>query len=168
MGNPGFASINNYTHPFNLGAGVQESDNPPHDGDVNVITSTFTLTPASTFSATVSCANTAQAPAYPAGAVAAFATQLTWSFCYTFTGGGWFATTNGQQWFIQGSGSLTTTGWAGTGAVSGRTGYLSTAISGTRTYTNPGTLSAAQTVSLVAVTGPNTQQAVDYAAQQFD
>ena len=162
QGNPGFVNLINYTTPLYGGAGVQESDDPPNDGNANVLTSTFTLTPASSFSATnPSCT----ALTAPAAAPSTFASTLTWSFCYQFTGGGNFATVNGQQWFITGSGTITTTAYAGT-TVSGQTAYLITGMTGTRTYTNAGT-GTSQTVNILGVGGPNTQQAVDYAAEQF-
>ena len=161
-GNYGFANLNNFTTPLYGGAGLQESDDPPNDGVANVLTSTFTLTSTSSYSATVNC----PALTAPAAAPASFTgSTLTWSFCYTFTGGGNFATVNGQQWFITGSGTITTTGYAGT-TTAGRTAYLITGMSGTRTYTNAGT-GVAQTVNIVGVGGPNTQQAVDYASEQF-
>ena len=161
VGNYGYASINNYTTPQYGGAGVQESDDPPNDGMANVLTSTFTLTAASSYSASVSC----PALTNPGAAPAAFSSTLTWSFCYTFTGGGNFATVNGQQWFITGSGTITTTGYAGTAG--GRTAYQIIGMTGTRTYTNAGT-GDSTTVNILGVGGPNTQQAVDYQAEQFD
>ena len=47
-----YTNINNYSLPIATGAGVGEIDNPPNDGNANVISSTFTLTKASAYPGT--------------------------------------------------------------------------------------------------------------------
>ena len=64
-------------------------------------------------------------------------------------------------------GTLTTTNWAGT-TVNGRTAYLVTGISGSRTYINNGLNISGAAVNLLQVGSPNTQQLVSGGASFFD
>ena len=162
-----YTNINNYTYPLALGAGLGESDNPPNDGNANVITSTFTLTKASTYTPTVSCGTVPTMPQPSSSDVAAYRQTASYPFCYTFTGGGNFATTNGIQWFINGAGSLTTTGYQGK-TVSGQAAYLVTGISGTRTYINNGIGVSGASTTLQSIGSPNAQQLIAGSSGQFD
>ena len=166
-GNLKYSNLNNYTFPLNNGAGVWESDDPPNDGDANVVTSTFALTPSSSWSASVTCANTVSQPTVSSAVSAQYSATISWPFCYTFTGGGNFASVNGQVWNIVAYGTLTTTAYQGTGAMTGLPMYMATGVSGQRSYSNAGT-GISTTVNFAGLGGVNAQQAINYNDDQFD
>ena len=160
-GNTQYVNINNNTYPLAYGAGLQESDNPINEGNADTITSYFYLAMTSTWSSSFACPNPLPAITVPSTALTQFQQSRTVSFCYTFTGGPGYYTdqsSNGQTWVVSTVGTITTTNYAGT-TVNGRTAYLVTGMTGTRTYTDNFNNTFASTITGVAAV--NSQSAQD-------
>ena len=159
--NPSWVNVNNNTYPLAGGAGLQESDNPINDGNADVVSSYFYLAPTTTWSSTFACPNPLLAITVPSAAVTQFNQQTrVVSFCYSFTGGpGYYFDNagNGNTWTITTSGNITTTNYAGMG-VDGRTAYMVTGLTGTRTYVdNFGVTITSQITGITGVDAQNAQ-----------
>ena len=116
-------------------ATVSESDNPPNDGQTNVIVSGFQLATAigGFVNSYSGCTLTRpSAPSIPAATLTAYQTSVTWPFCYQFDSG---ANNVGNALYVTTtSGVITTAGYQGVSPTNTSTGYLAKAVSGTRTF----------------------------------
>ena len=124
-----YVNVNNYSGI------ISESDNPPNDGTINTVISSFTFAPSSNYSAAVSCSfSSSGLPAFSIAQQQQLSSVLSWNFCYSFTGGPGDdgSNQNGVVWNIVASGTFNTTGYSG--QVNGQTAYLITGITGTRSY----------------------------------
>ena len=114
--------------------GLAEDNIPPNDGVLAAVQATFTLAPATAYTANVPCTQ----PSLPAPAAAdltALNTAVAYAFCYTFTGGPGDGTA-GSTWTISVQGNLTTSAYSGTGEADGA-GSVVIGIQAVRVYTDP-------------------------------
>ena len=112
-----YVTIQNYTtfKPKTYGAGLHEYGQPLNDGVSNQITTSFYIAPSTSFTAGFSCPITVSSITVPAATLTAYNTRTSYTFCYSFTQGPGRGTYNDGNWTDQAYGTITTTGWLGTG-----------------------------------------------------
>ena len=113
--------------------GLAEDSTPPSDGVVATVISTFSLTPSSTYSASVACALPA-VPGPTAAQSAALSSTVSWSWCYAFTGGPGDVSYGAGVWSITASGTFTTSAYSG--QANGVDASIIVNVTGVRTYTD--------------------------------
>jgi hypothetical protein len=156
-----------------LCSAFQESDNPLNDGETVIITSQFSLAPATGWvnsysgcpiptPATITVSSTT---------LSAYGQSNQYSFCYTFSSGAGYGTLSGGLWQVAGQGTFTTTAYIGT-TVSGRSAALLTGVSGLRVYSIQDVVTNYQLISqtvqftgLLSVNGGRLQNASTFINQ---
>ena len=170
-----YLNLLNYTAQLAAGAGVTESDLPPNDANTVVLTSSWSLAPATGgyINSFPGCPFAAPAAiTVPSALVSAYASSLNFTFCYEFSSGPGFGTDSGGLWSVAASGVFTTTGYLGTTAA-GQAAYLITAISGFRLYSVNDVTTNYQTVAqnltfvgLLGVNGARAEQSTVFISGQ--